>query len=55
MEDWIDRTRDSGLAADAPFKTLHGMGHYHVAYQKIDGEWLIADQKLYRTTLEITH
>ncbi|HMN47132.1 MAG TPA: nuclear transport factor 2 family protein [Povalibacter sp.] len=53
MEDWVDRSRDHGTAA-APFKTLHGLGHYHVDYEKVDDAWFIANQKLYRTRLELT-
>ena len=55
MEDWVDRTDDRNRTADAPFATLHGTGHYHVTYEKVDGEWFIADQKLHRTTLKLTH
>lgn len=55
MEDWIDRTRDYSATATVPqFRTLHGLGHYHVDYQKVDGTWFIANQKLYRTRLELT-
>jgi hypothetical protein len=55
MEDLIDRTRDwQSARAILDFKTLHGLGHYHVDYRKDDGTWLIASQKLYRTRLYVT-
>jgi hypothetical protein len=56
MEDRVDRTRDHASSGSAlPFRTLHGLGHYHVDYQKVDGTWFIANQKLFRTRLELTH
>ena len=56
MEDWIDRSNDdSSTGAVAPFKTMHGSGHYHVDYEKVDGAWLITDLKLSRIKLEFTH
>jgi hypothetical protein len=54
MEDWIDRSNDeSAIGTAAPFRTLHGLGHYHVDYEKVDGTWFIARQTLHRTKLEI--
>lgn len=56
MEDWLDRTNDdNSTGAVAPFKTMHGCGHYHVAYEKVDGAWFIADQKLFRVKLAFTN
>jgi hypothetical protein len=53
MEDWIDRSNDNGPRA--PFKTMHGCGHYDTDYAKVDGRWLIAGQKLHRVKREFTH
>jgi len=56
MEDWIDRSNDPGTTeAPAPFKTLHGCGHYHTEYEKVEGRWFIAGQKLHRAKLEFTY
>jgi hypothetical protein len=56
MEDWIDRSNDPGTAeAPARFKTMHGCGHYHTDYEKVDGRWFIAGQKLHRVKLEFTY
>lgn len=33
---------------------LHGYGHYHEKYKKIDGQWLIAYSHLTRLRLDIT-
>jgi len=55
MEDRIESTRAQNPAPGIPgFKTLHGLGHYHVDYRKVEGAWLIAHQKLYRTRLYVT-
>jgi Zn-finger nucleic acid-binding protein len=56
MEDWLDRTNDnSSTGAIASFKTMHGSGHYHAVYEKVDGAWFIADLKQTRTKLDFTH
>jgi hypothetical protein len=56
MEDWVDRSDDDSVAEVAgAFRTLHGMGHYHVDYKKVNGEWFISYQTLCRTRLEITY
>ena len=33
-------------------KTLHGWGHYHETYEKIDGKWVIKTLKLTRLRVE---
>jgi hypothetical protein len=35
-------------------KTMHGMGHYHETYEKIDGRWLIKSLLLTRLRVEET-
>ncbi|WP_445147227.1 nuclear transport factor 2 family protein [Dyella sp. Tek66A03] len=40
---------------DRPFRTMHGYGHYHAAYQKVDGSWFIAELKLFRIKLDFTY
>lgn len=37
----------------APGLTLHGFGHYHETYSKVDGSWRIASSKLTRLREEI--
>jgi hypothetical protein len=45
MEDWIFRP-DGG--------TMHGYGHYHGRYEKIDGIWFIAELEQTRLKLDFT-
>ena len=33
---------------------LHGYGHYHEAYEKLDGEWKIARSRLTRLRMDFT-
>ncbi len=35
-------------------KTLHGWGHYHETYEKIDGKWLIKTLRLTRLRVDQT-
>ena len=35
-------------------KTLHGFGHYHETYEKIDGRWLIKTLRLTRLRVDQT-
>ena len=35
-------------------ETLHGYGHYHETYRRIDGAWLIASRKLTRIRIDTT-
>lgn len=44
LEDWVDLT---------PAVGMHGHGHYHETYVKVDGEWLISSSKLTRIRQEI--
>lgn len=44
MEDWL--TFPPGMAV--PFKSMHGCGHYHEAYQADAGRWFIKSLKLTR-------
>jgi hypothetical protein len=37
---------------EAPFTRMHGFGHYHDTYRKIDGAWRIAGCKLTRIRLD---
>ena len=37
-----------------PALTLHGYGHYHETYQKIDGRWRIKASKLTRLREDVT-
>jgi len=38
--------------SDSPIRALHGYGHYHETYRKIDGEWRIQSMKLTRLRLD---
>jgi hypothetical protein len=50
MEDllWV------GPGAPVPYRTLHGFGHYHETYEKIDGHWRIKTIRLSRLRIEVT-
>lgn len=48
MEDWVWPQEGSNL----PFAWLHGWGHYHEAYRRMDGEWKIASIRLTRLRVE---
>ncbi|PSM42982.1 hypothetical protein C6Y14_12445 [Streptomyces dioscori] len=52
MEDYVfyDRQADSA----APFTRMHGLGHYHDTYRKVDDVWRIAGFKLSRLRIDIT-
>jgi SnoaL-like domain len=36
-----------------PMRTLHGYGHYHETYEKLDGEWRIKTMKLTRLRRDV--
>jgi hypothetical protein len=36
-----------------PFRQLHGFGHYHETYEKLDGEWRIRTLTLTRLRVDI--
>jgi hypothetical protein len=60
MEDWIDRSMlepqpRAPAGAMQHFKTMHGCGHYHAVYEKLGGDWLITDLKLFRVKLDFTY
>ena len=37
---------------DAPLGDMHGYGHYHETYEKVDGQWRIASCKLTRLRVD---
>jgi protein-tyrosine-phosphatase len=39
---------------DSPYELMHGWGHYHETYEKIDGKWLIKTLVLTRLRVENT-
>jgi hypothetical protein len=51
MEDLIFYDRDEH--PDARFTTMHGYGHYHDAYRKVDGVWRISGADLTRLRVDI--
>jgi hypothetical protein len=46
MEDWIIPSGDG--------QTMHGFGHYHAIYEKLDGTWFIASLEQTRIKLDFT-
>jgi SnoaL-like domain len=49
MEDMLRWAPESG----APIQTLHGYGHYHETYRRIDGRWRIQTLKLARLRVDV--
>lgn len=49
MEDDLRWAQGSG----APMQSLHGYGHYHETYSRIDGRWLIQTLKLTRLRVDV--
>ncbi len=49
MEDMLRWAPGSG----APIQSLHGFGHYHETYARIDGRWRIQALKLTRLRVDI--
>ncbi len=39
--------------AGGPISTLHGFGHYHETYERIDGRWYIRSLRLSRLRVDI--
>ena len=39
----------------SPYKTIHGYGHYHEEYSKVEGEWKISLNRLTRLRIDIVH
>jgi hypothetical protein len=37
----------------APMQAMHGYGHYHETYEKVDGQWRIASIQLSRLRVDI--
>jgi hypothetical protein len=55
MEDWIITSGDGSHGPNGPagaFQTMHGLGHYHATYQKVDGTWFIASLEQTRIKLD---
>jgi len=59
MEDLIIRgeNKDGQVEApkDFPFKTMHGYGHYHARFVKVDDAWYIAELEQTRLRLDFTY
>ena len=59
MADTVIRPDDEPLVPDEtgvkPFRTLRGAGHYHARYERVDGDWFIAELKQSRVRLEFTY
>ncbi len=52
MEDKLWKVDDA--AAVVPFSTLHGYGHYHETYERIEDQWLIRTITLRRLRVDIS-
>ena len=52
MEDKLWKVDDA--AAVVPFSTLHGYGHYHETYVRIEDQWLISTITLMRLRVDIS-
>lgn len=52
MEDKLWKVDDA--AAVVPFSTLHGYGHYHETYVRIEDQWLIRTITLRRLRVDIS-
>jgi len=52
MEDKLWKVDDA--AAVVPFSTLHGYGHYHETYERIEDQWLIRTITLMRLRVDIS-
>ena len=52
MEDKLWKVDDA--AAVVPFSTLHGYGHYHETYVRIEDQWLIRTMTLMRLRVDIS-
>ncbi|RFZ90239.1 nuclear transport factor 2 family protein [Mucilaginibacter conchicola] len=60
MEDYLIRPEDQQAhekpdAGEQQFKSMHGFGHYHVEFIKVDGEWSIAGLVQTRIKLDFTY
>lgn len=53
---WAMEDRIYGVEANAPverYPIMHGFGHYHDTYVKLDGSWRISASRLTRLRLEV--
>ncbi len=55
MEDIITRPENAEVNEAFPFKGMHGYGHYHPRFVKVDGSWRIAELKQTRLRLDFTN
>lgn len=39
--------------ADSPIEEIHGFGHYHETYARVDGRWLIKKTRLTRLRIDV--
>lgn len=55
MEDRTTRSETVEPPADFPYKSMHGFGHYHARFVKVDGAWYIAELEQTRVRLDFTY
>ncbi|MFC7722321.1 nuclear transport factor 2 family protein [Nonomuraea recticatena] len=54
MEDLITRPEDAAVSEHIPFRGMHGFGHYHARFVKMNGSWYIAELRQTRVRLDFT-
>jgi hypothetical protein len=50
---WAFEDRLLFLSDISPMRELHGFGHYHETYRRVDGEWKIATCRLTRLRVDV--
>jgi hypothetical protein len=50
---WAMEDRLLFLSPESPIKEIHGFGHYHETYRRINGEWKIATSRLSRIRVDV--
>ncbi|AKG46860.1 dehydratase [Streptomyces xiamenensis] len=54
MEDIVTRPEGAAVSDTIPFRGMHGFGHYHARFVKVDGSWQVAELKQTRVRLDFT-
>jgi hypothetical protein len=56
MEDWVIHPDDEILPSnEIAFRTMHGFGHYHADFVKIDATWYISKLVQTRVKMDFTY
>ncbi len=54
MEDWLDWPAEAAVAKSHGFRKLHGYGHYHEIYERVEGVWLVKSFTLKRLRVDVS-